>query len=48
MVWLAIGIILYFAYGMHHSRPARKEIAEGGPATMEEWEQPEVRARNRG
>lgn len=46
VIWLAIGIILYFVYGMHHSRLARQEIESGGTPTMEEWEQPEVRARN--
>jgi len=26
VIWLALGVIVYFTYGMHHSRLARKEI----------------------
>ena len=31
IIWMAIGIVLYFSYGRHHSVLARAELAGGGP-----------------
>ena len=31
IIWMAIGIVLYFFYGRHHSVLARAEVAGGGP-----------------
>jgi basic amino acid/polyamine antiporter, APA family len=35
VVWLALGIIIYFVYSVHHSRLGREEIKEAGRDTVE-------------
>jgi basic amino acid/polyamine antiporter, APA family len=35
VAWLALGIIIYFVYSVHHSRLGREEIEEAGRDTVE-------------
>jgi APA family basic amino acid/polyamine antiporter len=39
IVWLAIGVIIYFAYSMHHSRLGQRILEEEERASREEIEE---------
>jgi APA family basic amino acid/polyamine antiporter len=39
IVWLAIGVIIYFAYSMHHSRLGQRILEEEERASREEVEE---------